>query len=694
MALIVRLHKHRLSFLFFGCTFLVLLFFGVNTLAYQALIIEKHTQGQNQLLDYVIELRNELKNNHILPYALADNPTLLAFMNDPDDQTLSRNLQRQLEDLTHVSKTQDWFIISATGDLLVSSEQSPNFLFDDYFKQSELEGVLRNQQGEYILFSGYNPRQSKSAHIVLAPVYTVNGLAGAVGVRINVSSLIERWNFFDDIVVMTDQNNLDFLANKLKGLLVDNWLDDHTKTEFLNRTRAKVYTLDNKNYLLQNVTLDDLRWQIHYLSDLEGIKIKAQNIAFVSLGVCGLLFLFWLYRRERALKIASKLENQMLVANNAKQQRVLIENTHVGLLQLTKHGEISFVNPMGLRYFGHNAKLDRHFLHEFLPNCPENQTALSFMRSLQGQTHSNNHASNLLEQEVVLKKENGQTFPALLSVSSLEWSDSQGYLVTLLDISKRKRAELNLLDANSRLEERVLERTRALEAAQKELLRTEKLAAIGQMSTAIAHELNQPLTGIKTLTYTAELLLKRQETEQAIKTLVDLETLVVRMQKLTSELKVLAYRRPEQLTPTSIHDCLKRAIISLGDDAQDISLEITLNQLDSVMAEPTRLERIFSNLISNSIQACSDDNILPNIQVSLSAQKDKITIHYQDNGPGIEKAKLSHIFDPFFTTKPIGKGLGLGLAISANLAKDMNGSLVAHHDNDEQLLFHLTLLRA
>ncbi|RBP84138.1 PAS domain S-box protein [Marinomonas rhizomae] len=693
--MISQFRKHRLFFLSFGCTLLTLLFFGVNTIAYQALIIEKHSEGQDKLLDYVIELRNELKNYHILPYALADNPTLLAFMNNPKDPVLTQRLQRQLEDLTHVSKTQDWFILSAQGDLLVSSEQSPHFDLDDYFSKQDLSNVLKEQQGEYILVSGYNPKQYKSAHLVLAPVYTKTGLAGAVAVRINVSDLIERWNLLDDLVVMTDQNSLIFLASKLNRLLVSNWLDSPTEVKFLNNTRSKVYHLNDENYLLQNVTLDDLKWQIHYLSNLKGIHKKAQNIAFISLGIFALIFLFWLYRRERSLKIASKLENEILIANSAQRQRVLIENTHVGLLQLTKRGEISFVNPMGVRYFGQRAELNNHYLHEFLPNCPENKIALAFIKSLHTQEVTGNTlAENLLEQEVVLQKEDGLVFPALLSVSSLKWSDSQGYLVTLLDISKRKKAELNLLEANTRLEERVLERTKALEAAQKELLRTEKLAAIGQMSTAIAHELNQPLTGIRTLAYTAELLLRRQDSEQALKTLIDLESLVVRMQKLTSELKVLAYRRPEQLAPTSIKNSIEGAIESLGDDANNVHWEITFKDLDSVIAEPTRLERIFSNLISNSIQACAELKIIPHIKISLEKHDTQITINYQDNGPGIENTQLIHIFEPFFTTKPIGKGLGLGLAISANLAKDMNGVLKASHDDESRLVFRLTLLKA
>jgi C4-dicarboxylate-specific signal transduction histidine kinase len=214
------------------------------------------------------------------------------------------------------------------------------------------------------------------------------------------------------------------------------------------------------------------------------------------------------------------------------------------------------------------------------------------------------------------------------------------------------------------------------------------------MSTAIAHELNQPLTGIRTLVYTAELLLKRQDSEQALKTLIDLESLVGRMQKLTSELKVLAYRRPEQLAPTLIKNSIERAIESLGDDVHGIHWEMKLNDLDAVIAEPSRLERIFSNLISNSVQACSENKITPSIKISLATHDQQITISYQDNGPGIEKSQLAHVFEPFFTTKPIGKGLGLGLAISANLAKDMNGILKADHDKDSKLVFRLTLLKA
>ena len=674
-----------------GLLTLTILYWCVNTIAYQYLIIERHASGQNRLLDYVIELRNELKNYRILPYALADNATLLEFMESPYEQTPTRKLlQRHLEDLTHVSKTRDWLILSKQGQLLLSSEQSPNFKLSDYFDEHYLADVLQDQQGEPILVSGYNQALSEAVHLVLAPVYSQQGLSGAVAVRINVSEIIERWSLSGDLVIMTDKNNLVFLANRLNNAFGLHWFEEAKDVEFVNFTRAKTYRYNHQNYLLQNVILDDLKWQIHYFSGLQSIEKKAQNIAISSLGLCVLIFVFWLYRRERSLKIASKLENEALIAKSAQLQRVLIEKTHVGLLQLTCQGEISFVNPMGTRYFGEQSDIVGQSISALLPPCEQNHNALKFLQNL---SHRRLSESHFLEQEVLLQKANGDTFPALLSISSLEWGASQGYLVTLINISKRKLAELRLKEVNSRLEERVSERTLALEKAQKELLRSEKLAAIGQMSTAIAHELNQPLTGIRTLAFTIELLLERQQPEQAMKPLSDLETLVNRMQNLTSELKVLAYRRPEQLAATSLLSALDNAIKSLGESAQDIQWQHSLTTSMQVMAEPTRLERIFANLISNSLQACADRAVAPTISIQVSQQNDTIQLAYADNGGGISQDKLAHLFEPFFTTKPIGKGLGLGLAISANLAKDMNGKLTAKLDGN-LLVFQLTLLKA
>lgn len=101
--------------------------------------------------------------------------------------------------------------------------------------------------------------------------------------------------------------------------------------------------------------------------------------------------------------------------------------------------------------------------------------------------------------ETVARRSDGSLFPVLFSLIAVSWKDRRHYLVTLIDISKRKKAEIALQNANRDLQQRVEERTAALKSAQQELIEASKMAALGRMSSAITHELNQPLTGLRTL---------------------------------------------------------------------------------------------------------------------------------------------------------------------------------------------------
>ncbi|MCG6283310.1 PAS domain S-box protein, partial [Vibrio diabolicus] len=108
--------------------------------------------------------------------------------------------------------------------------------------------------------------------------------------------------------------------------------------------------------------------------------------------------------------------------------------------------------------------------------------------------------------ETMGRRSDGSQFPLLFSLTAFPWHGELYYLATVLDISKRKKAEQALQKANQELAERVEERTAALRSAQQELIESSKLAALGRMSSAITHELNQPLTGLKTLLTSNEIL--------------------------------------------------------------------------------------------------------------------------------------------------------------------------------------------
>ncbi|MCZ2720521.1 ATP-binding protein [Marinomonas sp. 15G1-11] len=686
--------KNKTLFFIISLIALYIVFWGVQAISLQALLINKHRAGEDQLLTYVADLRRELKDYRFLPYTLTENPSIRRFLSDPDasNNTLLRtSIERQLEDLNKASQTQAWFVLDNEGQVLLSSTQSEADNLSHYFEPHHLKIELESQKGESILLSGYNKTNQQITHLVLAPIYQNNIITGSIGVRVNLNRLIESWTVVGDLIAITGQNHQVFLANNSKNIFDLEWDKKLSSIRFVDQTKSKLYESNDEKFLLQNVLLDDLAWTLHFLTPLQQIVRAANFIAFGGVILISLILTFLLYRRERSLKIASAVENQRLVSKNTQLQRALIENTHVGLIQLTHQGVISFINPTGHRYFQKDHDLIGTSLRNLL-SIEDCDPKLILQLDTLFQSASDD---KFIEQEVVFKKSLDQTFPALLSVSPIEWSDSQGYLVTVINISKRKQAEQALTKINQQLEVRVSERTEALKQTQKELLRSEKLAAIGQMSTAIAHELNQPLTGIRTLVYSAELLLQRNNIEETQATLVKLEQLVSRMHSLTSELKVLAYRRPENLTKTNCEECFTNALVSLGDQTSPLRI-IKEFQHTFVYAEPTRLERIFSNLIKNTLEACEENAIAPEILIKtkLDTASKNLIIELSDNGPGTSKDTLPHLLEPFYTSKPVGKGLGLGLAISASLANDMKGQLIVGHSQQGGLTFTLTLQRA
>jgi len=110
-----------------------------------------------------------------------------------------------------------------------------------------------------------------------------------------------------------------------------------------------------------------------------------------------------------------------------------------------------------------------------------------------------------------------------------------------------------------------------------------------------------------------------------------------------------------------------------------------------VFAEPHRLHQVFSNLVSNAA-AAMQRTTCPRLLISASQQQDMIIITFTDNGTGVDEDALEHLFEPFYTSKKIGEGLGLGLSITANIMRDMQGEITAKNNTEQAgMTFTLTL---
>lgn len=242
------------------------------------------------------------------------------------------------------------------------------------------------------------------------------------------------------------------------------------------------------------------------------------------------------------------------------------------------------------------------------------------------------------------------------------------------------------------LERLVQERTRDLQTAQDGLVQSAKLAALGQMSAALAHEINQPLTAQRMQLATVRLLLDQGRIEEACKALIPVDQQLTRMAALTGHLKTFARKSPaglrERLDLATVVD---QALLLLEPRLQEehVDCVLQLSRPAWVRGDAIRLEQVLINLLRNALDAMRG-RPPARLEIRIEPLDGQWRLSVVDTGEGIAPENLNSIFDPFFTTKPVGDGLGLGLAVSYAIIHELGGQLSAeNHGNGAVFWFSL-----
>ncbi|MDI6934735.1 ATP-binding protein [Serratia sp. Se-PFBMAAmG] len=250
-----------------------------------------------------------------------------------------------------------------------------------------------------------------------------------------------------------------------------------------------------------------------------------------------------------------------------------------------------------------------------------------------------------------------------------------------LFVSQRLRLARLRRRSREELERQVEERTRELRTAQEGLVQSAKLAALGQMSAAMAHEINQPLTTQRMQLETLRLLLDHGRYEEARQALEPLEQMLTRMAALTSHLKTFARNSPvglrERLDLAVVVDQALH-LLETRIRAEAVEVALYLARPAWVRGDAIRLEQVLINLLRNSLDAMLDKRY-KRLEIRIEPEGPQWRLSVLDTGGGIPQADLARIFDPFFTTKPVGEGLGLGLAISYGIVHESGGQLQAEN---------------
>ena len=278
---------------------------------------------------------------------------------------------------------------------------------------------------------------------------------------------------------------------------------------------------------------------------------------------------------------------------------------------------------------------------------------------------------------------------------SLNRKDEIGELADAFNsmTSDLKKAKTELMDWGNTLEKKVQEKTEAIHRAQAQLIHSEKLASLGRMAAGVAHEINSPLTGIVTF---GHLLLKKfppgtQERE-------DIEVIIDQANRCSTIIKgLLGFARASaaEKALTNINDVLHSSINIVRNKADFFDIKLITDfdpSLLRVKADSSQLQQVFLNMIVNAADAMEGKGTLTLTTRNIPENnQDFIEVEFRDTGPGIPKENLEKLFEPFFTTKPVGKGTGLGLAVSHGIIQEHGGKIAVKTKLNEGSSFVIKL---
>ncbi len=257
-------------------------------------------------------------------------------------------------------------------------------------------------------------------------------------------------------------------------------------------------------------------------------------------------------------------------------------------------------------------------------------------------------------------------------------------------ISELKRSRDAIEEWTQTLEHRVQERTQELQSVQDQLIRAGKMAAIGELAAGVAHEINNPLTGV--LTFSSLMLKKVDENHPWKKDLENIVQQTTRCRNIVRGLLDFARQRKPDKKEWDIHILIDRTVTLVENQARFQNIKIVKEfgtGIPMLFVDGDQIQQVFMNIIINAADAMAEDKGTLTIKTKM---KDGVAeVSFTDTGCGMTKENLSKLFAPFFTTKETGKGTGLGLAISYGIIQSHNGDIDVQSEMGKGSTFRIKL---
>ncbi|MEC4675029.1 MAG: ATP-binding protein [Nitrospirota bacterium] len=356
----------------------------------------------------------------------------------------------------------------------------------------------------------------------------------------------------------------------------------------------------------------------------------------------------------------------------------ILQSAGSGIIGLDCDGNMAFVNPAAIRMLGwEGLDVVGRSLHDNLQcQCQETEGKVASAGPLCAMTALPQLGTSRQVAEDWFTRKDGTRFPVeFVSTPILEDDDIVGVVVTFNDISDRRCIEQEVLRYAVKLEEEVDLRTGRIRQLKKRRMEVEKLAALAQVAAGVAHEINNPLAGIKNAFHLVKGAVPKNHRHAGYVKRIDEE--IERIVGIIRRMYQLYRPEAVEMRSVQIADLIQDVclIVDSQREARKVSIKIDLlHGLPCVRVSARDLTQVLCNVVQNAIQASS---VGQQVTISATQSETAICISIRDDGAGMTPDVLPHIFEPFFTTKqgsPQG-GMGLGLSVSQSLLEAMGGEV-------------------
>ena len=664
---------------------LCVVFFALLLIVHYFWIREEQASDQQQLFLMERSFSSLLERYRYLPKILASESRLQLALGETDYGGEINPLLKLMEETAGVDVI---YLMDDGGNVIAASnfQEPQNFIGRNYNFRPYFTNALASGSGSYF---GVGVTTGIPGYFISAKVEGYNQASGVIAVKIEPDQFYKSWKDSGSRVFVTNQDGVILMSNEPPWLYKS--LNILTEQQVANiRSQKQFADSDNKKIVTTVFSIDSLGiniWNIggqFYLVSTLPLQAEAHFAAeswvinsaipyrhvmvltgYSAIGIAFFLFSFYTFLQHRRVLAYAKEVRDKSDRHRREEMQSIIRNTQVGLLTLDHRGVILNSNPVISNMLGRRAE-------ELIGN-----QIGGFVDGIDLENVNFGIGQEGFVETLVSLGDSGE-LPVMYSIAKVV-SEEFAFLVTAVDITKRKRAEQELYYMNARLERLVDARTQELRSLQDEMLRQEKMIALGSMAAAVVHELSQPIVAFRSALASVAVKKERGDTEGIAETVKNMLPLCDNMSDVIVQLKAFSYQGKSEKSPIQVNEQIAR-IVQQFEKPEKLTFELKFDEcVDHITCNNTIFEMVVSNFIKNAIDATEPVDS-PTIRIRTVLDGGEVHIVFEDNGGQMTDEAAKHLFEPFFTTKTIGKGLGLGLAIAHDAISELGGYINLEYD--------------